>query len=87
MVWLVVVKHSKVMRSFARRYPLAASGAALVGVYILIRTLYMDHLGEMMGFDLDKVPGVWSAEILGLILVTAGAIQAKPATRTADERG
>jgi hypothetical protein len=80
-IGLLVVKHSKAARSFARKHPLTASGDVLVGAYILIRTIYMDHLGEMMGFDLDKVPGLWSVEILGLVLVISGAIFQPSLTR------
>ena len=79
---VVVVKHSNAMRNFGRKHPLAASGDVLIGAYILIRTIYMDHLGEMMGFDLENVPGLWVAEILGLIFVISEAIKANPATRT-----
>jgi hypothetical protein len=85
LIGLVVMRHAQAARSFARKHPLAASGDVLVGAYILIRTIYMDHLDGIMGFSLENVPGLWSGEILGLILVTSGAIQARPLTTSSTD--
>jgi len=79
---LAMLKHSPALKRFAREHTLTAAGDALVGAYVLIRILSIDHVDNLLGFDLEKVPALSVVEILGLFLVTAGAIKAKPATRT-----
>ncbi len=60
---------------FARQLPLAAGGCALVGAYIVIRAADIDHVDELLGVDLERIPFLWLLEAGGLLLISAQALR------------
>ena len=63
--------------AFAARHRVCAVGFGLVGLYTFIRAGSIDHVDEMLGFDFERIPGLWVLEVAGLVLVIATAIRPK----------
>ncbi len=74
---LVAGKFFKTLQKFARTHPLAGTGGALVATYVVIRAASIEHVDQLLGFDLEDVWALGLVELLGTILVIAGAIQTK----------
>ena len=60
---------------FVRRFPMAVLGCALISAYIVIRAADIDHVDEMMGFDLERIPFLWLLEAGGLVLIIVQALR------------
>ena len=60
---------------FGRQLPLAAGGCALVCAYIIIRAASIDHMDQMLGFDLEQIPFLWLLEAGGLMLLIVQALR------------
>lgn len=66
---VVLVRLRTPIRKFARQSPLAAIGSTLVGAYIVLRAVSIDHVDQMLGFDLERIPYWWLLEAGGLLLI------------------
>lgn len=66
---VVALRFSAAVGRFARRQPLAAGGCVLIGIYILLRAAAIEHVDQMLGFELERIPFLWLLEAGGLLLV------------------
>jgi hypothetical protein len=59
---------------FGRQLPWAAGGCAMVCAYIVIRATSIEHIDQMLGFDLEQIPFLWLLEAGGLLLIIVQAL-------------
>lgn len=57
------------LQRFGRELPLAAGGCALVGVYVLIRSVSITQVDQMLGMNFKHLPFLWLLEASGLMLI------------------
>ena len=74
---VAVVACRKPLTAFASTHPVCMIGFGLVCAYAFIRAASFDHVDQLLGFDLEKAPGLWVLEVGGLLLVIAKAIQSR----------
>lgn len=61
---------------FGRDFPLAATGCAMIGVYIAIRAVVIAGIDHLLRLQLDPIPFLWLLEAGGLALIIIGALRA-----------
>lgn len=61
--------------TFGRRLPLAACGCLLIFAYSALRAASIDHIDQMLRFNLDRIPFLWLVEAGGLVLIMADALR------------
>jgi hypothetical protein len=69
---VIALRWSANLRVFARQVPMAASGCALVTAYLVVRAASIDQVDRLLGFDLERTPGLWLLEVGGLGMVIVG---------------
>ena len=48
---------------------MATTGCVLVSAYILGRAGSINHVDELLGFDLERLLFLWALEVGGLVLI------------------
>jgi len=71
----VMLRFSADVGKFARQFPFAASGLALICTYIVIRAAVIDNVNVMLGLDLKQIPFLWLLEAGGLLLIMIQALR------------
>jgi hypothetical protein len=66
---IVALRWSAKLRVFARQVPMAAAGCASVTAYVVVRAASIDQVDRLLGFDLERTPGLWLLEAGGLMVV------------------
>ena len=66
-------------RRFLRRNPLILPGIMLVGGYVLLRVVAIDHLDESAGLKLDDRPWLAALELSGLLCIVVAGLRAAKA--------
>ena len=69
----VVIACFKTLAAFTARHRVCVTGFGLVCAYAFVRAALFDHVDAMLGFDLEKLPGIWGLEGGGVILIIADA--------------
>jgi len=57
-----------------RQLPLATGGCVLICTYIVLRAASIDHMDQILGFDLEQIPYLWLLEAGGLLLIIVQAL-------------
>lgn len=71
----VVLFHLRLpIEKFARHSPMAAIGSGMVCIYIMLRAISIDHVDQMLGFDLERIPYLWLLEAGGLMFIMIQAL-------------
>ncbi|MGH7979411.1 MAG: hypothetical protein ACREE6_08545 [Limisphaerales bacterium] len=68
-------RFSAQMKMFARQYPFAACGCALICAYIVLRAAFIDNVNLMLNLAIKEIPFVWLLEAGGILLIAAQALR------------
>lgn len=74
---IIALRWSAKLRMFARQVPMAAAGCALVTAYVVVRAASIDQVDRLLGFDLERLPGLWLLEVGGLGMVIVGQAKSR----------
>jgi len=75
LIAVVLFRFSGQVGRFGRQLPLAAGGSASICAYIVIRAASIEHIDQMLGFDLERIPYLWLLEAGGLLLIMVQALR------------
>ncbi len=72
---MLLLRRPAAALTFGRRLPLAACGCLLIFAYSALRAASIDHIDQMLRFNLERIPLLWLVEAGGLVLIMADALR------------